>query len=268
MKKKIAAILGMSALLLFTGCGAGKENTVSNDDTVKDGVIREEVVGTADTDEAGNTETAGQTGNKENAGETMDAGNANNAGETTDAENADNAGGAAGADETAAGEPADTNAVKSVVVYFSATGNTKVIAEYIADLENADIMEIEPENPYSSEDLNYNDSSCRANQEMNDDSARPAIKNDMSAVLDYDVIYLGYPIWWGVEPRIIQTFLDTYDLSGKTVYAFCTSGSSNVDRSVSDINDNYPGVVIADSRRFDSEDGKDVVENWLDELKK
>lgn len=238
MKKKIAAILGMSALLLLTGCGAGKEGTVSNDDTVKDGVIREEVVGTADTDEAEN------------------------------ADNADNAGGAAGAGETAAGKPADTNAVKSVVVYFSATGNTKVIAEYIADLENADIMEIEPENPYSSEDLNYNDSSCRANQEMNDDSARPAIKNDMSAVLDYDVIYLGYPIWWGVEPRIIQTFLDTYDLSGKTVYAFCTSGSSNIDRSVSDINDNYPGIVIADSRRFDSEDGRDVVENWLDELQK
>lgn len=256
MKKKIAAILGMSALLLLTGCGAGKENTVSNDDTVKDGVIREEVVGTADTDETGNTETAGQTGNKENAGETMDAGNA------------DNADGTAGADETAAGELTDTNAVKSVVVYFSATGNTKVIAEYIADLENADIMEIEPENPYSSEDLNYNDSSCRANQEMNDDNARPAIKNDMSAVLDYDVIYLGYPIWWGVEPRIIQTFLDTYDLSGKTVYAFCTSGSSNIDRSVSDINDNYPGVVIANSRRFDSEDGKDIVENWLDELQK
>ena len=225
MKKKIAAILGMSALLLLTGCGAGKESTVSDGDTVKEGVIREEVVGTADTDEAGNK-------------------------------------------ETAAGEPADNNDAKSVVVYFSATGNTKVIAEYIVDLENADIMEIEPENPYSSEDLNYNDSSCRANQEMNDDSARPAIKNDMSAVLDYDVIYLGYPIWWGVEPRIIQTFLDTYDLSGKTVYAFCTSGSSNIDRSVSDINDNYPGVVIADSRRFDSEDGKDVVENWLDELKK
>lgn len=225
MKKKIAAILGMSALLLLTGCGAGKEGNVSDGDTVKEGVIREEVVGTADNDEAGNT-------------------------------------------ETAAGEPADNNDAKSVVVYFSATGNTKVIAEYIADLENADIMEIEPENPYSSEDLNYNDSSCRANQEMNDDSSRPVVKNDMSAVLDYDVIYLGYPIWWGVEPRIIQTFLDTYDLSGKTVYAFCTSGSSNIDRSVSDINDNYPGVVIADSRRFDSEDGRDVVESWLDELQK
>ncbi len=255
MKKKIAAILGMSALLLLTGCGAGKEGMVSDGDTVKEGVIREEVVGTADTDEAGNKD-AGQTENKENAGE------------TTDAENADNDNELAGAGETASGEPADTNAVKSVVVYFSATGNTKVIAEYIADLENADIMEIEPENPYSSEDLNYNDSSCRANQEMNDDSSRPAIKNDMSAVLDYDVIYLGYPIWWGVEPRIIQTFLDTYDLSGKTVYAFCTSGSSNIDRSVSDINDNYPGVVIADSRRFDSEDGRDVVESWLDELQK
>lgn len=255
MKKKIAAILGMSALLLLTGCGAGKEGTVSDDDTVKEGVIREEVMGTADTDEAGNKD-ASQTGNKENAGETTDAGNT------------DNAGGTVGVDETAAGEPADINDAKSVVVYFSATGNTKVIAEYIADLENADIMEIEPENPYSSEDLNYNDSSCRANQEMNDDSSRPAIKNDMSAILDYDVIYLGYPIWWGVEPRIIQTFLDTYDLSGKTVYAFCTSGSSNIDRSVSDINDNYPGVVIADSRRFDSEDGRDVVESWLDELQK
>ena len=96
-----------------------------------------------------------------------------------------------------------------------------------------DIFEIIPENMYTADDLNYNDDNCRANQEMNDDSARPAISNDLSVVSEYDVIYLGYPIWWGTAPRIIQTFIENYDVSGATVYMFCTSGGSGIESSIS-----------------------------------
>lgn len=89
------------------------------------------------------------------------------------------------------------NEEKVVVVYFSVTGNTREVANLLAKEANANIYEIVPANAYTSDDLNYNDDSCRANQEMNADSARPAISNDLSAVSEYDVIYLGYPIWWG-----------------------------------------------------------------------
>lgn len=231
MKKRVIMALSMGVMLLLAGCGAANKNAGDGTSPINT-VAEESSVEEKDTTESTAAEEAVVETEEKDDGETQVG------------------------DDT----------VKKAVVYFSATGNTKVIAEYIADLENADIMEIEPENPYTAEDLNYNDSSCRANQEMNDDSARPAIKNDMSAVLDYDVIYLGYPIWWGVEPRIIQTFLDTYDLSGKTVYAFCTSGSSDIDRSVSDITEKYNGITIAGSRRFDGEDGQEIVENWLDGL--
>lgn len=88
-------------------------------------------------------------------------------------------------------------------MYFSGTGNTREVADLLAKETDADIFEIIPKYMYTSDDLNYNDDNCRANQEMNDESARPAIINDLSAVSEYDVIYLGYPIWWGTAPRII-----------------------------------------------------------------
>lgn len=89
---------------------------------------------------------------------------------------------------------------------------------------NADLYEIVPAQPYSSDDLNYNNDSCRANLEMNDEDARPEIAKDLSAAENADAIYIGYPIWWGTAPKIIYTFLESYDLSGKAIYLFCTSG--------------------------------------------
>ena len=117
---------------------------------------------------------------------------------------------------------------KNLVVYFSVTGNTKALAETIAETTGADIVEIVPETPYTSEDINYSNDSCRANREQNDDSARPAIANKIENINDYDTIYLGYPIWWGTMPKIINTFLESYDLSGKTIMPFCTSGGSGI----------------------------------------
>lgn len=153
------------------------------------------------------------------------------------------------------------------VVYFSATGTTKEIARKIADVLDAETFEIVPKEAYSSDDLDYNKDSCRANQEMNDESSRPGIENDLSAVKEFDRIYIGFPIWWGTAPRIIQTFLDTNDLSGKTVYLFCTSGGSGIEQSVRDLQKLYSNVKIVSGKRFEAGALEDEVKDWLDELK-
>ena len=121
----------------------------------------------------------------------------------------------------------------SVVLYFSATGTTKSIAERIASKSGSDIIEIIPKEKYKSEDLNYN-SDCRANREQNDSKARPEIENSID-ISKYDTVYLGYPIWWGTNPKIILTLLDTYDFTGKNIIPFCTSGSTGISGSVSDL---------------------------------
>ena len=138
---------------------------------------------------------------------------------------------------------------KILVAYFSCTGTTKAVAEKIAELTGGDLYEIVPSDPYTSADLNYNNNNCRANREMNDPSARPAIAGDNIDLSVYDTVILGYPLWWGTMPRIINTFLDTYDLSGKTVLPFCTSGGSGVSKSVSDIRSAEPEANVKDGLR-------------------
>ena len=152
----------------------------------------------------------------------------------------------------------EVDTVKVAVVYFSGTGNTKVIAEMIAEETDADIFEIVPAQAYTDADLNYNDDSCRANKEQNDNTARPEISNDLSATTEYDVIYLGHPIWWGTVPRIMQTYLETYDLSGATIYTFCTSGGSSIDRSLSDLRGWYPALNIVDGKRLNDASNSDI----------
>ena len=149
---------------------------------------------------------------------------------------------------------------KAVLYVFSGTGNTREVADLLAKETDADIFEIIPKNMYTSDDLNYNDDNCRANQEMNDESARPAISNDLSVVSEYDVIYLGYPIWWGTAPRIIQTFIESYDISGATVYMFCTSGGSGIEKSISDLQQLYPDVNIVDGKRLNDATELDIRE--------
>ncbi len=154
---------------------------------------------------------------------------------------------------------------KSLVVYFSATGNTKSLAEKIAETAESDIFEIVPEQEYTSEDLNYNNSDCRANKEHNDDSARPAISSKIENIENYDTIFIGYPIWWGTMPKIINTFLDTYDLSGKTVMPFCTSGGSGISSSVSAIKTACPNVDVKNGFRGTSGTTAKQIEEWLDD---
>lgn len=124
---------------------------------------------------------------------------------------------------------------KKLVAYFSATGTTKKLAEQIAQIWDADLYEIVPQNPYSSEDLNYNDSNSRANIEQNDDNARPAIVGNVQNMQQYSSIILAYPIWWGQAPKIIRTFLESYDFSNKTILPFCTSGSSPIGNSAKNL---------------------------------
>ena len=151
---------------------------------------------------------------------------------------------------------------KSLVVYFSCTGNTKAVAEKISQLTGADLYEIVPADPYTAEDLNYNNDSCRANREMNDASARPEIGSNAVEISAYDTVYIGYPIWWGTMPRIINTFLDTYDLSGKTVMPFCTSGGSGVSKSLSDIRALEPAADVRDGLKANGSSDSSIDE-WI-----
>ncbi len=157
----------------------------------------------------------------------------------------------------------DTKTDKKIaVIYFSATGNTKEVAESIKDITGGELIEIIPLKEYTSADLNYNDSNTRATKEQNNPSSRPEIKNTIN--VDYDVIYLGYPIWWGDVPHIILTFIDTYDLDGKTIIPFCTSGSSSIDNSLNTLKKYNKNINWVDGKRLTN--NKKEIENWINSL--
>ena len=120
---------------------------------------------------------------------------------------------------------------KILVAYFSATGNTRTLAENTAKALNANLYEIRPEVPYSKEDLNYNDETTRATVEQKNDSARPKLADKNAPIANYDTIVLAYPIWWGQAPRIMDTFVESYDFTGKKLTAICTSGGSDIGSS-------------------------------------
>lgn len=156
---------------------------------------------------------------------------------------------------------------KVLVAYFSCTGTTEKVAEKIAKVSNGDIYKIEAKVPYTADDLNYNNASCRANQEQNNSSARPEINGTIENIDDYDTIYIGYPIWWGDCPKIICTFVESYDFSNKTVIPFCTSGSSGISTS----EDTLKSLVNANwlsGKRFNSNVSEDEIKVWIDEVNK
>ena len=123
----------------------------------------------------------------------------------------------------------------TLVCYFSCTGTTKGVAERLASATGADLYEIVPAQPYTEEDLNYNDRSTRATWEQDNPETRPEIGGQDIDLSGYTTIYLGYPIWWGEEPRILCTFVESHDFTDKTVIPFCTSGSSGIGRSGDDL---------------------------------
>ena len=159
-----------------------------------------------------------------------------------------------------------TESSHTLVAYFSCTGTTEGIAQKLAEQTDAALYVITPAQPYTADDLNYSDNSCRANQEMNDASARPELGGEEIDFSPYDTIYLGYPIWWGTAPRIIQTFIESHDWDGKTVYLFCTSGSSGVEKSLNDLQNAYPDINFADARRFSASASDSDISGWLESL--
>ena len=149
------------------------------------------------------------------------------------------------------------------IVYFSATGNMEQVAQYIQESTNGTLIEIVPQEEYTDNDLNYGNEDSRTSREQNSNDARPAIANDID-VSSYDVIYLGYPIWWGDVPKIILTFLDEVDLSGKTVIPFCTSGGSGIESSMETLKNYNSSVHWIDGKRL-SISKRDVVD-WVNQL--
>lgn len=150
-----------------------------------------------------------------------------------------------------------------LVAYFSRTGNTEKIAKYIVNSANADTFVINASVPYTDEDISYNNSSCRANLEQKDKNARPEIAETIENMDNYDVIFLGYPIWWGEEPRIIDTFLESYDFSGKTVIPFCTSGGSGISTSEKNIGELVTIGKQLEGKRFSSSASEQEVDDWV-----
>jgi len=164
------------------------------------------------------------------------------------------------AEETPA-EPAQEN--KSLVVVFSCTGTTKGIAEKIAALTGAELVDLVPAQPYTAEDLNYNDRSTRATVEQNTPDARPEIANDIS--LDgVTTLYLGYPIWWGQAPRIMSTFVESHDFTGIMVIPFCTSGSSGAGRTGETLGEQAGTGTFLGSTRFSSGVSDAELQSWID----
>lgn len=159
-----------------------------------------------------------------------------------------------------------TEGAKILVTYFSATNTTEGVAEHIANGLNADLYEIVPEEPYTDADLNYNDDNSRSTLEMNDSSVRPTISGSVENMEQYDIVFIGYPIWWGDAPRIVSTFMESYDFSGKTIVPFCTSGGSGIGSSDSNLEQLTSGATWLEGRRLNGSDSQDMVMEWVNSL--
>ncbi len=172
-----------------------------------------------------------------------------------------------GSDKQSA-EPQPSDGGKKVLVaYFSATGTTKALAEYAADAVNGDLYEIVPQEPYTSADLDYGDKNSRSTKEMDDPSCRPAINGSVSDMPQYDIVFIGYPIWWGEAPRIINTFVESYDFSGKTIVPFCTSGGSGMGSSAKNLHSlASDSVTWLDGARLSSGSSRGDMVSWINGL--
>lgn len=153
-----------------------------------------------------------------------------------------------------------------LVAYFSATNTTEGVAEYIANGLDAKLYEIVPKEPYTDADLDYNDDSSRSTIEMNDPGARPEISGSVENIDQYDIVFLGYPIWWGEAPRIVSTFVESYDFSGKTIVPFCISGGSGMGSSASNLEQLTSGATWLEGRRLNGGDSQDTVMEWVNGL--
>lgn len=236
MIKKIAlSLLSLLLLFAFAGCGAAKNHeSPSTSQTVPENARSDKETDSID--------------NEQDMAASSDAGEpASGQGAEQDKE-----------------EGSDMDS-KVLAAYFSCTNTTKELAEYAAEILGADLYEIVPEDPYTEEDLAYY-TDGRADQEQNDPSVRPAISGEVENMSQYDTIVLGYPIWHGQAPRIISTFLESYDFSEKTILPFCTSHSSGIGSSASNLHPLCPdSTEWLEGERFEGGTSRETFEGWLEE---
>jgi flavodoxin len=240
MKKTIAILLSLVMILGLAACGNSASRTE-------------------------------QSSTEENSVESMASVEESVEGSNTDVENTDASEVQSDNTDVSESQPEETDAPdaqesKVLVAYFSATGTTEGVAEYIANGLNADIYEIVPEDPYTDADLDYNDNNSRTTIEMNDPDARPAISGSVENMGQYDIVFIGYPIWWGDAPRIVSTFVESYDFSGKTIVPFCTSGGSGIGSSASNLEGLTSGAEWLSGRRLNGGDSQDTVMEWVNSL--
>ena len=152
--------------------------------------------------------------------------------------------------------------MRQLVAYFSASGTTRKVAEKLAKAIGADIFEIKPEVPYTKADLNWLSKKSRSSVEMSDTSCRPAIAESIDNMADYDTVFVGFPVWWYREPSIIDTFMESYDFTGKTVVPFCTSGGSGLGESGANMQALAPGAEVGIGERFKGRVSEEELAAW------
>jgi len=155
---------------------------------------------------------------------------------------------------------------RKLVAYFSASGVTAKVAETLSEAIGADLYAIEPEIPYTKSDLNWMDKQSRSSLEMKDLSSRPAIKGKCDNMDEYDTIFVGFPIWWYVSPTIINTFLESYDMSGKTIVPFATSGGSGMGKTNEKLQPSCPNSKLIEGKVFKKTVAKDELAEWVNSL--
>ena len=152
---------------------------------------------------------------------------------------------------------------KVLVAYFSASGVTKGVAQQLAEVAGADLHEIKPAQPYTDADLDWHNKQSRSSVEMQDKSSRPAITDKLTNMKDYDVVYVGFPIWWYTCPTIVNTFMEAYDFQGKTVIPFATSGGSSIKKACEDLKATYPNISWKEGKLLNRASKNDL-KKWVE----
>ena len=155
---------------------------------------------------------------------------------------------------------------KALVAYFSASGVTAAVAKKLAAAVGADLFEIQPEQLYTDDDLNWQNNRSRSSVEMNDRSCRPAIAFAVENMAQYDAVFVGFPVWWYREPSIIDTFMEAYDFSGKKVVPFCTSGGSALGDSAQNMQALAPGATVVNGKRFSPSVSEGELKAWAESV--
>ena len=153
---------------------------------------------------------------------------------------------------------------KTLVAFFSASGNTKRVAEKLAAAIDSDLYEIKPAVPYTSADLNWRDRHSRSSVEMNDPSSRPELADYHANIAGYDRIFLGFPIWWYTAPTVVRSFLESYDFTGKTIILFATSGTSGLGKTAKELASSCPGAAIEDGRLLSGNSAEAALKQWAE----